>query len=73
MKYFVIAKNLSIHDDHQVYLLGISENFGHGNPKLVPQTQVDEISWYRNKQDVNKTILARTFSYEYLRTFREYQ
>jgi 4'-phosphopantetheinyl transferase len=66
MKNFVIAKHFSVNEAHQVYLLQISENTGRGNRKLIPQTQLDEISTYRSRQDVEKRILSRAFLYEYL-------
>ena len=67
MNNYTIAKYLKVNDDIQLYLIDISENVKHCNRRIVPESQIKEISRYKNRHDSDKRILARAFLYEYLR------
>jgi len=67
MNNYIIAKQVLIDNDTQVYLLNIEDNIKYINKSIIPQIQIEEISRYKFKNDSDKRLLARSFLFEYLK------
>jgi 4'-phosphopantetheinyl transferase len=67
MNNYIVAKQVLIDNDTQVYLLNIEDNIKYINKSVIPQVQIEEISWYKFKNDSDKRLLARSFLFEYLK------
>lgn len=67
MNNYIVAKQILVDNDIQVYLLNMEDNIKYINKSVIPQIQIEEISWYKFKNDSDKRLLARSFLFEHLK------